>query len=113
MQTFFPLTYPLASSFGYVTNGGINETLAIQGTGFDLAAYWLYWPSTNMIQRVLAGPPAAAVTCSISGTDTSCSSDPALSVVFQAGDKISIRAQGTADPDDAVMRWTARFDSSP
>ena len=31
VQTFFPLTYPLASSFGYVTNGGINETLAIQG----------------------------------------------------------------------------------
>jgi len=54
-----------------------------------------------------------AVTCSISGTDTSCSSDPALSVVFQAGDKISIRAQGTADPNDATMRWTARFDSSP
>jgi collagen triple helix repeat protein len=53
------------------------------------------------------------VTCSISGTVTTCSSDPAQSVVFQAGDKISIRAQGTADPTDAEMRWTAKFVSSP
>jgi hypothetical protein len=54
-----------------------------------------------------------ALSCSISGTNTTCASNPALSVVFQAGDRISIRAQGTNDPPDAEMRWTARFASTP
>jgi hypothetical protein len=54
-----------------------------------------------------------ALTCSMILTATTCSSDPAVSAVFQAGDKISIRALGTNNPPDATMRWTARFDSSP
>lgn len=63
----FALTYTLASTYGFVYVDGVAETLAIQGTGFDLAATWLYYSSDNTIRRVPgAGPPAASAAITVS-----------------------------------------------
>ncbi|HVL67206.1 MAG TPA: hypothetical protein VM364_08075 [Vicinamibacterales bacterium] len=62
----FTLTYTLSATYGYVTVNGVQETLAVQGTGFDSAVYWLYYASDNTIRRVPgAGPPAAGAAISI------------------------------------------------
>ena len=53
------------------------------------------------------------VTCTVSNTDTTCTSDPALEAVFQEGDMITIRAVGINNPPDTEMRWTARFTANP
>jgi hypothetical protein len=53
--TTWALNYPLARTYGYVTNAGVNETLTITGSG--ASATWVYDPTTNSVQRS-AGPPA-------------------------------------------------------
>jgi hypothetical protein len=55
VTTTWPLNYPLARTYGYVTNAGVNETLTIAGSG--ASATWVYDPTTNSVQRS-AGPPA-------------------------------------------------------
>jgi hypothetical protein len=60
--TTYPLVYPLLRSYGYVTNAGVNETLAIAGAGFP--ATWLYHADANTVER-FAGPPAVGHQISI------------------------------------------------
>lgn len=54
VTTDFQLSYPLVSHKGSVTNAAVAETLAVQGTGFDLAAFWLYITSSGKIRRIVA-----------------------------------------------------------
>jgi hypothetical protein len=65
--TTWPLNYPLARTYGYVTNAGVNETLAIAGPGTD-AATWIYDPPTNTVRRVAPPAPGAAISITYVGT---------------------------------------------
>lgn len=86
----FPLTYTLASSYGYVTVAGVFETLAVQGIGFDDAATWLYYSSDNTIRRVPgAGPPANLA---------------AISFTYVAQFPIAVTADGGVAAANRVMR---------
>lgn len=59
VEDSFQLSTPLVNHYGIVTNAGVVETLSLQGIGFDLAAFWLYYAVDNTIRRVpAAGPPA-------------------------------------------------------
>ncbi len=91
----FLLTYTLALAYGYVTVDGVLETLAVQGTGFDAAATWLYYTSDNTIRRVVtAGPPGIGAAISI----TYAGQFPKR--VFSDG--------GVADANRVIKTWRTR-----
>jgi hypothetical protein len=49
-----------------------------------------------------------AVTCTITGSATSCADD-VNSAGFLAGDLVSVRVAPSGGPSPRQMRWTARF----
>jgi hypothetical protein len=68
----FPLGCTLTAHRAVVYVDGVYETLSTAGIGFDLAAFWLYYPATNTIRRVVQvsnvaidNPPAAGTHISI------------------------------------------------
>jgi hypothetical protein len=90
----FTLTVPFVSNpSGFVYRdypSNIAETFAVAGTGFDSAAFWLYYAVDNTIRRVPgAGPPPVG---------------SQVRIVYQAQFPVRVTADGGAAASDVVER---------
>ena len=95
------------------TEGMLDQAMPIGGILSDLYVRLEGSPggSTSYTFTIRKGGLDTGLTCTISGSATSCSdTDPAHAVTFSAGDLISVRAvPSAANPTARSMRWTAKF----